>query len=268
MLKNYSPSTQKSYVSAVAQFAQYYHQCPSLLGKPEIEQYLLYLKEEKGNSISSVHLAMNGLKFLYTQVLQRDWESFQIPRPKTPKRLPVVLSREEVSILISSIKNLKQRTLVTLLYATGLRLSEGLHLQLRDINSARRQLIVRQGKGKKDRYVPISEQLLLCLQNYWRVYRPKEWLFEGASPDKPYSQSSVQQIMKRARVNTGLNKPISAHSLRHSFATGSTLRHMLESGMGIYQLKTMLGHSCLQTTSRYIHIQQQSIVVPIDPLLF
>lgn len=176
-----------------------------------------------------------------------------IPFPKQEKKLPVILSREEVARVFQTVENLKHRTILMTLYATGLRISEALSLELPDIDSSRMLVRVRQGKGKKDRYVPLSETLLEQLRSYWRHYRPGSWLFPGQDPRQPLEKSSIQRVCQEAGRRAGLTKRLHPHQLRHCFAT-----HLLEAGTDLRTIQVRLGHRSLQTTSVYLHVAAQA----------
>jgi len=202
-----------------------------------------------------------ALRFLYRHTLHRDWIVQHIPFPRKESRLPEVLSAAEVSRLLAAIPELKYRVLLTTIYATGLRASEALHLQVSDIDSRRHTVRVRQGKGHKDRYVMLSAKLLRLLRRYWKVAHPATWLFAGASPDRPLSLECLQRAVQRARRASGLTKRLTAHTLRHSFAT-----HLLESGTNIRVIQVLLGHNSLRTTARYTHVTTAALASTVSPL--
>ena len=244
-LRNYSPKTQEVYVECVSLFARHFGKSPQYLGPNQIRAYQLYLAQEKKASWSRFNQTVCALRFLYRHTLHKDWIIQHIPFPRKQSKLPEVLSVDEVSRLLAAIPQLKYRVLLTTIYATGLRASEALHLQLSDIDSRRHTIRVRQGKGHKDRDVMLSAKLLLLLRRYWKVTHPTPWLFPGASPHRPLSLECLQKAVQRARRSIGLTKRITAHTLRHSFAT-----HLLESGTNIRVIQVLLGHNCLRTTAR------------------
>lgn len=204
-LRGLSANTIKAYLSHVRAFVRKFGKSPCELHEEEIRQYLHWLQLEKKTSWSNVNLGYNALKFLYVQVLKREWKVERLPRPRGSKRLPEVLSRVEVRRLIDAVTNVKHRLALMTTYSAGLRVSETAHLKLSDIDSQRMMIRVEQGKGKRDRYTLLSERLCKELRVYWRQYRPRHWLFTGMSPDRAYSARSIQQVFDRAK-----KKPASA----------------------------------------------------------
>lgn len=198
-LRRFSPNTIKSYLSHVRSFVRKFGKSPVALHEEEIRQYLHWLQVERKTSWSNVNLGYNALKFLYVQVLKREWKVDRLARPRGSKRLPEVLSRAEIRRLIDAVSNVKQRLALMTTYSAGLRVSETAHLRVSDIDSQRMLIRVEQGKGKKDRYTLLSERLCTELRVYWRRYRPSYWLFPGMKPDRPYSPRSIQQVFDRAK---------------------------------------------------------------------
>lgn len=264
-LKGYSPRTFVTYTNEFERLLRLLGVVPvSSLTKAHIQSYLLYLMEKKGLSETMIHSTVNAIKFYFEKVENRGREFYDLPRPKRPGKLPVVLAEEEIVSLIMKTPNLKHRALIMTSYSAGLRVSELVGLRVDDIDSKRMMILVRQGKGKKDRMVPLSSKLLETLRDYFRKYRPKEYLFEGTCPQKPYSTRSAQIILKEAKFRAGIRKGGSIHSLRHSFAT-----HLLESGTDIRYIQSFLGHNNLKTTMRYTHVSQfkiETIKSPLDKL--
>jgi len=252
-IRNYAPRTIKVYVDRVANFAQYFGQSPDRLGPAQIREFQLLLTQTKQSSWAEVNQTVCALRFLYRVSLGKPYMIEHLPFPKQPKRLPVVLSRQEIQRFFEVITNLKHRTMVMTLYATGVRLAEALALQLRDIDSGRMLVLVRQGKGGKDRYVPLSDTLLEHLRRYWRWYRPPLWLFPSTDPRRSLSGSALQRVCGRAARKAGLRKRVSPHTLRHSFAT-----HHLEAGTDLRTIQAWLGHRSLQTTSIYLHVATEA----------
>ncbi len=252
-IRNYSPRTIKVYVNRLAQFAQYFGQSPDGLGPEHVRAFQVFLIETKKASWSQFNQSVCALRFFYRVCLGKTWMIEHIPFPKQPKRLPVVLSQEEVTALFEATTNLKHRTILMTLYATGLRVAEALGLQLGDIDSQRMLIRVRQGKGSKDRYVPLSETLLNQLRRYWRYYRPGYWLFPSVDPRRALTASTVQRVCAKAAGKAGLTKRVSPHTLRHSFAT-----HHLEAGTNLKTIQVMLGHRTLNTTSIYLHVATEA----------
>ena len=261
--RNYSANTIKHYSHCLIQLSQYYNLSPERLTRDQFMDYLYYLVEEK--QVSGVYLnqLLSAYKILLVDVLRREWEEFNIKRPKLDKSLPVVLSGEEVKRIIDATSNIKHRTFISLIYSCGLRLEELCNLQIKDIDSTRMQIHIRLGKGGKDRYVMLSEKILLMLGAYWKVYRPKVYLFEGITPGKSISRRTVQHAFSEAATKSGINKRPCIHTLRHSFAT-----HLLENGVNLIAIQKLLGHSSVKTTTVYTHLQSSpaSVKSPFDAL--
>ena len=253
-IRNYSPRTIKVYIDRVAKFAQHFGQSPDGLGPAHIREFQLFLVQTKKASWSQYNQSVCALRFFYRVCLGKTWMIEHIPFPKQPKRLPVVLSRQEVQRLFEALSNLKHRTILMTLYATGLRVSEALALQIADIDRQRMLLRVRQGKGRKDRYVPLSQTLLDQLCGYWRSYRPACWLFPSTDPGRALTAGTVQKLCNKAARKAGLSKRVTPHTLRHSFAT-----HHLEAGTNLKTIQVLLGHRHLNTTSLYLHVAVQAI---------
>ena len=252
-LRNYAQRTIETYVSRVAAFAQYFGRSPEGLGPEEVRQFQLHLLERR-LSWSSFNQAVCALRFLYGTTLGRPEQLPLIPYGKRPKTLPSVLSPTEVQRLLEAAAPGRDRVLLQVAYGCGLRLSELRHLQVADIDSARMVVHVRQGKGAKDRLVPLSVRLLAELRAYWRAYRPHRWLFPSPKPDRPITGSNIQRRFGRLVKQVGLTKHCSMHTLRHSYAT-----HLLEAGVDVLTLKTLLGHRSLETTTRYLHVSTQRL---------
>ena len=260
-IRNRSARTIKTYISQVAKFAQHFKKSPELLGPEEIRQYQVYLVHERRVCWSHFNQAVCALRFLYHHTLRREWAITHIPFPRQPKKLPVVLSQSEVQRFLEAIRKLKYRAILMTAYAAGLRLSEVTQLQVSDIDSQRKTIRVRQGKGQKDRYVMLSPTLLELLRVYWRVERPRRWLFPGHTPERPISVTSVQRVCHRAGVDAGLSKRVTVRMLRHCFAT-----HLLEAGVNVRVIQTLLGHRSLSTTQRYTHVSTQTVRATPSPL--
>jgi site-specific recombinase XerD len=246
-LKNYSPKTRFCYLASVKSFALHFHRSPAELGDQEIREYLHYLIQEKKASQSAISQAYSALKFFYETTLKRDWNGFRIPRVKMGRRLPVVLSLQEIQAIFSVTRNLKHRALLMTIYSAGLRVSEVVHLKVSDIDSQRMVIRVEQSKGAKDRYTLLAHRTLEVLRDYWRVYRPKEWLFPGQPAKGSLSISSVQQVFEKVLQEAGIKKHATVHTLRHSFAT-----HLLEGRTDLYQVQRLLGHTTPKTTTVYL----------------
>jgi integrase/recombinase XerD len=247
-LRNYSPRTLETYVYCVARFARHLQRSPEQAGPEEVRAFLLHLLEQKV-SWCRFNQTVSALRFLYGVTLERADQVPFIPYGKKPKRLPCVLSPEEVLRLLEATPPGMYRTLFQTTYACGLRLNEVLHVQVTDIDSTRRVLHVRYGKGDKERLLPLSERLLDQLRAYWRDYRPRPWLFPGRSGLQPIHANCVQKLCQRLLKQVEITKPASFHTLRHSFAT-----HLLEAGVDVRTLQKLLGHSSLSTTAHYLHL--------------
>lgn len=247
-IRNFSPRTITSYVYKVMEFAKHFDRCPSKLGPEEVRTYLLY-RINKGLARSSVVQSVCALRFLYQTTLDRQWRKQDLPFPKKERRLPVVLSLSEVRAFLDAVANLRHRTLLLTLYSTGLRLGEGLNLLPDDVDNKRMVIRVRQGKGHKDRCVPLAPKLLLELRRHWGETHPKTWLFEERRPGRPLGRRSVRESCARACTKANLSKHVRPHVLRHSFAT-----HLLEAGADLITVQLLLGHKCLSTTAIYLHV--------------
>jgi integrase/recombinase XerD len=252
-LRNYAPRTIETYVGRIVAFAKHFGRSPELLGPEEVRAFQLYLLQRKA-SWSSFNQAVCALRFLYGTTLGRPEQLPMIPYGKRPKGLPSVLAPQEVLRLIDAADTPRDRVFLQVAYGCGLRLSELLHLQVTDIDSARMVIHVRQGKGAKDRLVPLSPRLLHELRGYWRIDRPRPWLFPGDKPGQPISGSNMQRRFGHLVQRVGLTKHCSLHTLRHSYAT-----HLLEAGVDLLTLKMLLGHKTLETTTRYLHVNTQRL---------
>ena len=259
-LRDPAERTIDTYVDRVAAFARHFGTSPEHLGSDDIRASLLHLVEQK-TSRATFNQTGSALRFLYRTTLKRPWVDDGVVCAKTPRKLPVVLSLDEVAQLFAVIGNLKHRAILMTAYAAGLRLSEVVALRVEDIDSRRMVIRVRQAKGRKDREVMLSPRLLTVLRLYWRVVRPGGYLFPGRDPGRPISHSAVQRACKAALRRSGLTKRISPHSLRHSFAT-----HLLEAGADVRTIQILLGHSHLSTTARYTHVSMARLHGTASPL--
>jgi len=260
-IRNNAERTQETYIARVAEMARDLGRSPDALGGEEVREYLRYLKEERGVSRSVFAQVMGALRFLYGETLDRPEMVARIRYPRLKRRHPVVLSPEEVARLLKSIRNLKHRTVAMVLYGAGLRISEALALERRDIDSSRMVITVRHGKGDMDRQVALSTVLLEALRTYWLAYRPGRCLFPGADREKPMVSSTIQRALQAARVRAGIAKPAGPHVLRHSYAT-----HLLESGTDLRVIQTLLGHRSLKTTEIYTHVSRERLRQTRSPL--
>jgi site-specific recombinase XerD len=213
-LRGLTPKTQGVYLREVGNYAKYYGKSPEELGEEELRQYLRYLLNERKLAVGTYRFYFQGLKFLYTHTLKREEVVQKIRCPRGNKKLPVVLDLSEVKALLSVTDNLKHRAILTITYSAGLRVSEAARLRVSDIDSKRMMVRVQQGKGRKDRYSILSKTALECLREYYRQYRPSEWLFEGQKPDTPLGYTSIRQIFMEAKERAGIGKPASPHTLR------------------------------------------------------
>ncbi len=256
-LRGMSVRTQETYLHAVTQLVRYIGKSPEKISPEELRSYFLYLTNEKKAARASITIALCGIKFLYEQVLHEEWQRFGLVRPQKVHKLPVVLSVEEVRQALAAVKRAPYRVCLSTLYACGLRLQEGLHLQVRDIDSSRMQVHVRGGKGSKDRYVPLPERTLAMLRQHWLTHRDPIWLFPARDERgmgerwavKPMCESGVQRAWQAAVRAIGLHKHATVHTLRHSWAT-----HLLEEGVSLRLIQIWLGHSSLKTTAIYTHL--------------
>ena len=261
-VRNRSPHTQRAYLEQVSRFARHFGQSPTVLGPEEIRTYQVYLTNERKLAPGSILIAVAALRFLYKVTLKKDWPFDQaIPAPKKPQTLPVVLSPEEVVQFLACVMNPKHRAILTTCYAAGLRISEAVQLTVSAIDSQRMVLRVEQGKGQKDRYVMLSPKLLDILRAWWRVTRPRHWLFPGDRPDHPITRSAVEHECQQAHRRSRIPKPITPHSLRHAFAV-----HLLEAGTDVRTIQLLLGHRSLATTARYLRIATTKVCSTSSPL--
>lgn len=259
-LRGLSRKTQDCYVRAVRQLAQHYGKSPDLLSEEELRQYFLYLRNDKHASSSAFTIALCGIKFFYQQTLTRKWTTLDLVRPPREKKLPVVLSTDEVRRILGCLRRPRYRVCLTTIYCCGLRLQEGVHLQVRDIDGDRMVVHVRHGKGAKDRYVPLPQCSLKMLRQHWSRHRHPMWLFpariRAAAPPsaaiRPMSVRGVQQAFRAAWQESGIQKPATVHTLRHSYAT-----HLLEAGINLRLIQVYLGHSSPKTTAIYTHLTRK-----------
>jgi len=262
-VRNLSPHTQASYLQQVSLFARHFRTSPDALTPEHIRAYQIYLANEKKLATNSIHTAVAALRFLYRVTLKKEWDfGEEIPLPKKPQKLPVVLSPEEVVHFLNCVDCRKHRVILTTCYAAGLRISEAVRLKVTAIDSARMVVRVEQGKGRKDRYVMLSPVLLEILRSYWRAARSKEWLFPGLHDDWPITKDAVEAACQKAHRLSGLSKPVTPHSLRHAFAV-----HLLESRTtDLRTIQLLLGHRSLATTARYLRIATSQVCATSSPL--
>jgi site-specific recombinase XerD len=252
-LRNYSPETIRSYVHWLAQFARYFQRSPADLTPEHARQYQLHLLDKKV-SWSTYNQSVCALRFLYGTTLGRKEDIPRLPFGRKPKRIPVVLNRDEVLKLLQCIHSRKQRMLLTTMYATGMRVGEAVQLRVADIDSRRMTILVSRGKGNKQRLVPLSQTLLTELRLFWKTHRNPVWLFPSRRPDKPLSAPTPGRTLQRAKVRAGLKRRFSTHVLRHTFAT-----ELLEAGVDLFSIQKILGHRSLSTTATYTHVRRSHL---------
>ena len=260
-IRNLSPHTQKRYLDRVAAFAKHFGKSPTLLGPEEIRTYQLYLIQEKKLTSSALNVTVSALRFLYRVTLGRNWTIERIPCTKREKKLPVVLSQDEVAQFFRTIESMKYRTIFMTIYAGGLRVSEVARLKVSDIDSSRMTIRIEQGKGRKDRYVMLSPKILNVLREYYQTYQPSYWLFPGYENSKPVGESSIRQVCKEVCLASGLKKRVTPHTLRHTFAT-----HLLETGTDLRTIQVLLGHKSAASTAIYTHVATHNIHQISSPL--
>ena len=258
--RNYSARTVNTYVGAIARFARHFKKSPELLGANEIRAWQLLL-HDRGLSFSTYNCHSCALRFLYGVVLGLPDMTTLIPFARRERKLPTLLSQDEIRALLKSITNGRDRVVVTVAYACGLRVSELAALRVKDIDGARKLLHVHAGKGRKDRLIPLPDSLLALLRNYWRVYRPDEWLFAGETKGTHVDVRTIQRAVKDAAAAAGIHKHVTPHVLRHCFAT-----HMLEAGIDLRIVQSLLGHNSVVTTCRYHHMARTVVTATRSPL--
>ena len=269
-LRGYSTRTRECYVAAVRQLAQYYGRSPDQLSEEDLRRYFLYLANVKKVARATATIALCGIKFLYEQTLRKQWTTLRFVRPRREKKLPVVLSRQEVHKILAGVSIPVYRACLTTIYACGLRLHEGSSLQVPDVDSGRMLLHIH-GKGGKDRYVPLPQPTLEMLRTHWLTHRSPEWLFPAptrrglkhslANNGGPVTRSSLQSAFRRALQKSGIAKRAHVHTLRHSYAT-----HLLEAGVNLRIIQDNLGHASARTTQIYTHLTREVKATLTDPL--
>lgn len=261
LVRNLAERTIDTYTYHVDDFLRHAGRPAEELGPEDIRQYQLHLIQQRKVGWSSFNQAVCALRFLYRFTLPREWHVKMIPFGKRPKKLPLVLGHEEAMALIECATNLKHRTVLLVLYAAGLRLSEALHLRAEHIDSKRMQLRVTCGKGNKQRQVPLSPRLLTALREYWKEYRPPRCLFPGRDPAVPLSTTCIQKACKAAAAKAGIQPAVSPHTLRHSFATA-----LLEAGVDLLTIGKLLGHKSFTTTMVYLHVRRPHLAQAPSPI--
>lgn len=260
-MRDFSEHTIAAYVSAVYRLANYYHRSPDKLEREEIRAFLVDLVEQKQVSWPYYKQVLAALRFLYRHVLRRGEVVEDVRGPRPQKRLPIVLSVQEVARFLRAVTSLKHRTILMLAYGAGLRIGEAVRVRLSDIDRERKVLRVQQGKGKKDRYTVLSPAMLEMLERYCWAARPEDLLFTTRFKDRPITDSTVQRVCIQAQKDAGIDKRISPHTLRHSFAT-----HLLEAGTDLRVIQVLLGHASPKTTAIYTHVSTALISKTVSPL--
>ena len=260
-IRNLATRTIDAYTYHAERFADFIQKPLDHATVEDVRCFQLYLIDTKKLAYSSFNQAVCALRFLYTHTIRVSWPVTMVPFGKRPKTLPVVLGRQEVDELLRCTKNFKQRIFLTTLYATGMRFSEAANLRIEDIDSQRMQIRITNGKGAKQRQVPLSPRLLDELRGYWKQYRPTSLLFPGNSADKTYADTSIQKAIKASALAANINKNVTPHTLRHSYATG-----LLEAGVDLLTISRLLGHASFSTTMIYLHCRREHFLSVPSPL--
>ncbi len=260
-IRGFSTSTQQCYLARMKAMVRFFMRRPDELTLEDIHSYQLHLTRDQKVCWSSFNQSVCAIRFFYIVTLKKDWDIRHIPYQKTGRKLPVVLSCEEVAKLFQVVDNLKHRTMLMTAYAAGLRVSEVTHLRVSDVDGQRMMLRIEQSKGRQDRYVMLSHKLLAVLREYWKLEHPRHWLFEGQRREQPLTRSTVHKVFHKAKCKAGITKRVSVHGLRHSFAT-----HLLESGVNIRKIQLLLGHRSLQSTQIYTHVAKDYLDHTPSPL--
>ena len=253
-LHGLAESTQRTYVNAIRELAKHFHRSPDKLAEGDIRQYFYYLTNTRQLATSSVRTRMFAIRFLFHKTLDRAWPVLKLIRSRKDKRLPVVLSREEVWQVLNLVHKPVPRMCLTMMYCCGLRASEATHVRVADIDGKRTALAVRNGKGAKDRYVPLPQPTLEQLRAYWLFQRPQNWLFPSKRGSQAVRRDVVGRALKSAAAGSSVTKNVSCHTLRHSYAT-----HLLEDGVDLRVIQSLLGHSSPRTTFTYMHLTQATM---------
>jgi site-specific recombinase XerD len=263
--RNYSQTTVNTYLKVVEDFARHFHRPPDELGKEQIRAYQVHLFQERKLGVRTVGLHTAALRFFFCKTLKRMYPVEEVPYPRAPRRLPIILTREEAIRLIDSASNLFHRAMLITMYSTGMRRAELCRLKVEDIDSTRMLIHIRQGKGGKDRDVPLSPKTLETLREYWRWMKPKTYMFpgtiNGSRADKPITPKVLWEACREAAQRAGITKAVRPHLLRHSFAT-----HLVEGGADLPTVQALLGHTDLKPTSIYLHLSERHIKAAGTPL--
>jgi len=259
-LRNFSTATQKSYINSVAGLAKHYRRSPDVISPAEIQDYVIYLLKERNLAVGTCHVIITALRFFYSVTLGENKDRAPIPEIRSSRRLPVILSGNELERLFAAVKNVKHRSLLMTAYGGGLRASELVQLKVADIHSDRMMIRVEQGKGRKDRYTVLSKRLLAELRSYWRIKRPDLWLFPGRA-NRQMTREMAYQIYVKATKKAGIKRTGGIHTLRHCFAT-----HLLEAGEDLRTIQLLMGHSSIGTTVRYLQVTSKTLQGTKSPL--
>lgn len=259
-IRNLQPSTQETYVQKVAQFARHFGKSPADLGPEAIREYQIYLIRERQASSTVMTQTVAALRFLYGKTLHRTWTIEAIPYPKRPRQLPLYLSREQTALFLASVRHFKHRALLMTIYGCGLRIGEATHLRVTDIDGLQKLVRVN-GKGAKQRQVPLSPKLHKELRRYWVQERPMPWLFPGRSPDRPMTAGCVRMTCRKVTREIPSIQRVTPHCLRHSYAT-----HLLDAGADLRTIQALLGHAQISTTAIYTHVSVSKLREAPSPL--
>jgi site-specific recombinase XerD len=263
-LRGLSKKTKEEYLFKINLFQNHYKKPASQISEDEIKKFILYLLNEKKHSASTINTYYAALKFLYRKTLKQNWNEEEIPRMKKSRKLPSILSKEEVHSVFNATNNIKHKCILMTVYGSGLRLGEVANLKVSDIDSKGMRIFIRRGKGDKDRYAILSETNLTVLRDYWKIFRTRDWLFEGKTKGMHISKRAVQDLFKLAAKKAGINKSVSIHTLRHCFAT-----HLLEANVNLFHIKQLLGHSDIKTTTSYlqlVNLKTLNLKSPLDTI--
>jgi len=260
-LRGFALSTQKTYLMHLRLFTNHFSLPFSNMDYDHVRDYLLHSINIKKLSSQYINSCYSAIKFLYEAVFEREWNMKHIPRLKNKRKFPEVMSKHEISKLIQSVQNLKHKAMLVTAYSSGLRVSEVANLKVTDIDSKNMRIFIRQGKGNKDRYALLSNTNLNILREYFKQYRPKEWLFPSVNPSNPINTRTIQAVFSEAREKAGIDKKVTPHTLRHSFAT-----HLVEQGTNLLKVKELLGHETIDTTLLYVHLARQDILSVTSPI--
>ncbi|CAM4429769.1 site-specific integrase [Paenibacillus alkaliterrae] len=260
-LRGFAKSTQRTYLAHIQRYFKFCGKHPASTGYDEVRAFLHHAITVRKLSSAYVNSAYGAIKFYFQSVLCREWNMLHVPRMKKKSSLPTILTLQEVHRILEAALNLKHKAILSTIYSAGLRVSEAAHLKVSDIHSENMRILIRQAKGNKDRYSILSENNLLLLRQYWRTYRPTDWLFPGIPDQKPIAIRTIQEVFKKSLHAAGISKDVSVHTLRHCFAT-----HLLNHGASILQIKELLGHADIQTTSMYLHLTHAQVLGLKSPL--